>query len=281
MQLTPRYDGPTLLHVDDAIGDPRVPLIRQRRRLVDELRRVEADDLWATPSRCEGWSVQDVALHLISTDRFWGMSIAAGLEGRPSRFLTTFDPVATPPQLVEPMRALPSREVLDRLANGVESLADAVGTLEDDALNQLAEGPPGHVAIRSVLLHALWDSWIHERDVLLPLGRAQEHHDDEILAVLAYVAALGPAFAAAAGATREGTLVVEATNPAAVLVVDEGPTVTVRLGDPSAPTDGDARLTGDAVALVEALSFRGPLPAPLASEDEWLLGGLREVFDQT
>ena len=38
-------------------------------------------------------------------------------------------------------------------------------------------------------------------------------------------------------------------------------------------------LAGDAVTLVEGLSFRGPLDHALADEDRWLLGGLAEVFD--
>ena len=282
MQLTPRYDGPTLLHVDEAIGDPSAPLIRQRRRLVEELRTLR-DDEWRAPSRCDGWTVQDVVLHLISTNQFWGMSIGAGLAATPTRFLATFDPVATPPQLIAPLRALPPAEVLDRLAQGVEALADTTRTLDDDALARLAEGPPGHIAIRAVLLHALWDSWIHERDILVPLGRRQALEDDELMGSLAYAAALGPAFAATAGSTREGTLVVDATDPDTLLIVDEGTTVTVRLGDRQRPPTDDpgTTLTGSAVELIEALSFRAPFPAPLDEQDQWLLGGLGEVFDRT
>lgn len=278
MQLTPRYDGPTLLHVDEALGNPAEPLVRQRRRLVEELRTLD-DDQWRTPSRCDGWTVQDVVLHLISTNQFWEMSIAAGLDRKPTRFLATFDPVATPPQLIEPLRALPPAEALDRLSQGVESLADAIRALDDGALALPAEGPPGHIAIRAVLLHALWDSWIHERDVLLPLGRAQAHDDDELVGCLAYAAGLGPAFAATAGSTREGTLVIKATDPDVVVIIDEGPTVTVRLGKPGAPPADAPQLAGTAVALVEALSFRVPFPLPLAAEHEWLLGGLGQVFD--
>ena len=39
-------------------------------------------------------------------------------------------------------------------------------------------------------------------------------------------------------------------------------------------------LTGDAVELLEALSFRAPLDVDLADDDRWVLGNLGEVFDQ-
>ena len=277
MQLTPRYDGPTLLHVDDAIGDPVVPLVRQRRRMVATLADLD-DAAWGTPSRCDGWTVQDVICHLVSTNQFWGMTIGAGLAGKPTRFLSTFDPVATPPQLIEPLRGLPPSAVLNQFSTSVESLAEATVGLDPAARALPAEGPLGHVSITAVLLHARWDSWIHERDVLLPLGGAPTQEDDELVSTLAYAAGLGPAFAAAGGSTREGTLVVDATDPRTVVVVDEGPTVTVRLGDPSSPATG-TRLAGRTAELIDALSFRAPFPSPLAAEDEWLLGGLGEVFD--
>ena len=43
--------------------------------------------------------------------------------------------------------------------------------------------------------------------------------------------------------------------------------------------DDAPRLAGGAVALVEGLSFRGPLQHGLSADDEWLLGGLGDVFE--
>ena len=277
MQLTPRYDGPTLLHVDAAVGNPAIPMVRQRRRLVEILRSL-ADADWQAASRCDGWRVQDVVAHLASTNQFWSMSVGAGLAGKPTRFLATFDPVTTPAQLVEPTRARAPAQVLEQFASSVEGLAAAVAGIDDAGLATTAEAPPGHVAITAVLLHALWDSWVHERDILLPLGADQAREDDELVGCLAYVAGLGPAFAASTGSDRTGTLVVASTDPDTTVVVDVGPTVTVRLAE-AAPPAADARLTGPAVDLIEALSFRGPFPTPLPPEQEWLLGGLGAVFD--
>ena len=77
MRLKPRYDTPGFLRFEGPLDDPSVPLLRQRRRLASIVAELD-DAQWATPSRCEGWSVQDVIAHLVDTDRFWAISIAAG-----------------------------------------------------------------------------------------------------------------------------------------------------------------------------------------------------------
>lgn len=125
--------------------------------------------------------------------------------------------------------------------------------------------------------HALWDAWIHERDVLLPLGLEPAQEADEIARSLEYAAALGPTFLAMFGSTRPGTLVVDGTDPDTHVVVELGPTVVVHDGAAA----GDAvRLTGPSVALVEALSARAPLPCTVDDDQRWMLGGMVTAFDQ-
>ena len=256
-------------------GDPSVPVLRQRRRLARTVAAL-GDDEWATPSRCEQWSVQDVIAHLIGTDQFWAVSIAAGLAGTPTRYLAAFDPVATPAQMVDGLRTMAPSEVAARYLETVETLAQLLGDLDEAAWSKPAEAPPGHIALHALALHALWDAWIHERDIVLPLGLTPTVEDDEVAGCLRYVAALGPAFLASTGSTRRGRLSVAATDPDVAFVVDVGPTVVV--SDLSAP-GGGACLDGDAVALVEGLSFRSPLNHRLAEPDRWLLGGLGQVFE--
>lgn len=277
MQLNPRYEGAPVLCLDVPLEDPRTAMLRQRRRLLSTLRELDAER-WGEASRCAGWSVQDVAAHLVSTDRFWAVSVRSGLAGSPTRFLATFDPVATPEQLVGPSRDQSPAAVLADLTASVDDLGDALAGVGPDGWSTLAEAPPGHVALEAVVLHALWDGWVHERDVVLPLGLAVTEEPDEVTACLAYVAALGPVFLATAGSQRTGRLEVAADSPACRFVVEAGPTVTVRL--PVAADAGAPRLTGPAVDLIEALSFRAPLRHDLGAGDRWLLGGLAEVFDQ-
>jgi hypothetical protein len=126
-----------------------------------------------------------------------------------------------------------------------------------------------------VALHALWDSWVHERDILIPLSRQQAVEFDEVLLSLAYAAALGPGLRAAAGSTSTGSLGVIGRHPKIELTVEAGSEATVHLG---VPEDADATIEGDAVQLVEALSLRAPR-LPIAEKHRWLLAGLDEAFD--
>jgi hypothetical protein len=222
--------------------------------------------------------VQDVIAHLVDTNQFWTMSIGAALRGEPSRFLATFDPVATPAALVDAARSRSSVEVLEQFVTTNDAFAQTIADLDEASWVLLGEAPPGHVPVRAVAVHALWDSWVHERDVLIPLGVAPVEEPDEIVACLGYAAALSPAFAVAGGSTRRGSVDIEATDPDCRFVVDVGETVELRNGE---PLSGALRLTGGAVELLEALSFRVPLPCPVDDEQRWLLAGLAEVFDQT
>lgn len=276
MQLTPRYDGPPVLRLTGEHPDPAEVLLRQRRRLADVLAGL-SDEQWSTPSRCEAWDVRGVAAHLVDVDRFWTFSIGAGRAGEPTRFLAAFDPVATPPQLVDAMADVDPAALLETFRAGIDGLAAALADLDETGWDIAAEAPPGHIPLRALALHALWDGWVHERDIVLPLGLAPVEETDEVAACLLYAAALGPAFAACAGSERTGTLVVEATDPATRVVVDIGSDVTASLGG-VVPADAVV-LRGGAVELVEALSLRAPLPV-LPTEDRWVLAGLSTVFDQ-
>jgi uncharacterized protein (TIGR03083 family) len=274
VELTPRYDGPPALEV---VGPPDVlaPLSRQRRRLGELLAGLD-DTEWATPSRCEGWTVRDVVAHLIGAEQFWALSVGAGATGEPTRFLVGFDPVATPAAMVDATRDQRPAEVLDGYRQASEALLDALAALEPDQWSLLTEAPPGHISIQAMAMHALWDGWIHERDVALPLGRTPVEEDDELRACLRYVAGLGPAFLATVGSERTGAIVVDGTDPDVHVVVEVGP--TARVHDGEAPA-GAVAVRGRTVELVEAMSFRAPVPFEVAEEDRWMFTGLAGAFD--
>ena len=275
MQLSPRYDGPVPLSVEVPLPDPSIPLLRQRRRLADILEALDTEQ-WESPSRCSGWSVHDVAAHLVGVNRFWSVSVRSGLAGTPTRFLTAFDPVTTPQALVEPMRALSHAAVLGDYNESLDELAATLDGVDGDSWSQLAEAPPGHVALRDLALHALWDAWVHERDIALPLALTPVEEADELTACLLYAAILGPTISAAAGSSQSGTLVVNAERPTIEFVVAVGDSVVARRrmpGDPDSP-----ELHGSAVDLIEGLSLRLPLDHDLLPEDRWLVDGLAQVF---
>ena len=274
MRVTPRYDGPALLEIAGPLDDQLVPLTRQRRRFETMLAGL-TDDEWRAPTRCDGWTVQDVAAHLVGVNAFWQMSIMAGLAGEPTRVLTNFDPASTPPLLIEPMRVLPPLEVLARLVASHDALLAVVAELDDAGWAMPAESPAGHVPVRLLAFHALWDCWIHERDVALPLGRTPAIEADEVASSLRYAAALGPGFLISGGDGCRGRFAVDAHGSPTQFWLEVDDSVHVHDGGPP----GDAPyLRGDAVALTEALSVRAPLPADAPAEWHGLLGGLAAAF---
>jgi uncharacterized protein (TIGR03083 family) len=275
VQLNPRYEEPPVLRFDLSIADPSAPLERQRRRLTELLATLDHDQ-WSTPSRCDGWSVKDVVAHLIGTNQFWNLSIAAGLAGEPTRLLTSFDPVSTPAAMVEALGSVEPTTLLEQLTNSNDALAETIAGLDAEAWSMPAEAPPGHLAVRAVVLHALWDAWIHERDIMLPLGLEQAWEEDEVTGCILYVSALGPMFLATAGSNRIGTLGVTATDLGLSFLVEVGETVVIHDGSAA---EGDASLVGLGVQLVESLSCRASSPATLIAADQWMLEGLPMMFE--
>jgi len=275
MKIKPRYDGPAVLRFEPAPKDPAVPMLRQRRRLAALLATFD-EGQWAAPSRCRGWASRDVVSHLITVNSFWTASITAGRSGVPTRYLAGFDPVATPAQMVDSAPAATTPELLDAFTASNESLAAALDGIDARGRARPAEAPPGHLAIDAVVLHALWDGWIHERDIALPLGLAPDEEPDEVAAGLRYAVGLGPALLAANGSTRTGRFAVRADGPGVELAVEISPDVVVRDDSGASPLP---TIVGGAVELLESFSLRSSPPA-LPGTDGWMVEGLSVLFDQ-
>lgn len=274
MMLAPRYDGPVVLSIDGSADDQLVPFHRQRRRMLAMLAEL-TDEQWISASRCDGWAARDIVAHLVDVNAFWHVSIAAGLAGEPSRLLEGFDPATTPPMLVGRMSALSARQVFDRFVSSSEALLDIASDLTDEQWSRLAESPAGHVPIRLVVQHALWDCWVHERDIAVPLGIAPVADPDELTSCLRYAAVIGPVLGLGLGRAPSTLVAVEATDPAIRFVVEIDGSVSLR--DEAAA--GVPSLRGDALALVEALSLRAPMPTSSPIEWSLLLAGLATAFD--
>lgn len=275
MKLSPRYDGPALFSIDGRADDQAVVVHRQRRRMEAMLAEL-SEEQWQAPSRCEGWTVQDVVAHLVTVNGFWEASVKGGLAGTPTRILAGFDPATHPPLLVEPMRALSGREILDQFVTSDDAFLGALAPLDDAGWSTVAESPPGHVSIRLLAAHALWDSWIHERDIALPLGLAATEEPDELASSLRYAAVVGPALTITQDRAFAGKLAVAATDPDVCFTLEVSDSVVVR--DESPSSDAPC-LRGSAVALIEALSVRAPLPADAPREWHELVTGLATVFE--
>ena len=276
MQLRPRYEGPSILIMDGPADDQLLPLTRQRRRLQALLRTLD-EEQWMAPSRCEAWTVRDVIAHLVGVNAFWHASVLAGLKGNPTRVLAGFDPAATPPLMVDSMKALTCADVLAEFISTNEAFLDLVAGLTLAEWSTPVESPPGHVPVRLLAQHALWDCWIHERDIAIPLAISPIVEVDEVTSCLRYAAAVGPALGLELGVVALGTYAIEATDPVVRFVLDVGDSVVVR-NDDHCSADVPC-LRGDAVALTEALSLRAAMPPAAPGEWTRLGNALVTAFD--
>lgn len=274
MLLSPRYEGPPIISISGTSDDQFALASRQRRRLESLLAELSGED-WSRSSRCDHWTVSDVVAHLVGVNTFWHASLTAGLAGRPTRFLTAFDPAETPAQMVTQMRGLAPNELLNQLISTNDAFVETVSGVDEEGSELLAEAPPGYLPIRLVVQHALWDCWIHERDIAIPLGVTTPTEPDEVRSCLVYAAALSPALAIGCDQRVAGEFALKVTDPAASYVLDIDETVAVRATERlPAPY-----LEGDAVTLVEALSLRTPFPNDAPAEWQQLLGGLVTAFN--
>jgi uncharacterized protein (TIGR03083 family) len=222
----------------------------QRQRFAAVLRRFGPDD-WAAPTRCADWSAHDVIRHLCDCN-----AIAAGTDAHALDFTAGFDPRITPcgwPALSADES--PSASFSRFLATTAELLA----LLRD----RLAHGlrfdvclPYGPMDWTILVLHAFWDSWLHERDVLLARGREHPTDGDATSYAAAYGVFIAAAVAAMFGEQVQQTLTLGGDGGGVFKLNTHG-TVTL--------TASRVTLAGPSAAeATDALAGRAPATAALA-----------------
>jgi len=224
---------------------------RQRQRFAAVLRDFGPGD-WAAPTRCAAWSAHDVVRHLCDGSTKLAL---LGPDDRTLDLSTGFDPRITP-------RSWPAISGTESPAGTLTHFLAVTGDLLAVARDRLARGhrfdvrlPYGTMDWTVLLLHGFWDSWLHERDILLAQGR--EHPTDGD--ATGYAAAYG-LFMAAAVAAMTGRPVrarLDLSGPGGgVFDLDDrgGVTLTATWGAAAGPP---------AAAAADALAGRAPLAAVL------------------
>lgn len=225
---------------------------------------------WEHPSRNPAWSVHDTVRHVADA-----MQIAAAqVTGEPAPFASgEFDPRTTPGVWMAASAGQPPSRTIERFADAAEQLRARVGermTAGDASLGATVYGP-AHWTVNVV--HILWDSWLHERDVMLPLGlpATSTLGEQRLVALYGLVMAMVPArmmdqpFAATIDLTASGGRVVAVAHESGAISSAETPAV-------------DAPLAADLCSLVDSLSGRGASVVDLVPEAPAMLGALAEFM---
>jgi uncharacterized protein (TIGR03083 family) len=173
---------------------------QQRQRFVTLLQGFGPAD-WAAPSRCAEWSAHEVVRHLCDTNM---NAIALEPDDRTLDVSAGYDPRITPRQwLIASAGETPGDTLSRFVATTEERFArDRARLAEGSRFDVRLPFGPADWTVR--MLHGFWDSWLHERDVLLATGRKHPTDDDATV----YAAAYG-LFIAGAVASRFGAQVQE------------------------------------------------------------------------
>lgn len=145
-------------------------LSRQHAELADLLRRLSADD-WTRGTRCAGWHVGDVVLHLSQTDEMAVASLddrvegfmAAKLAGEPGA--ATVDDGAA--MMVERERGLTPAALFDRWCEASNQLE--VKLMESDE-HRRVRWVAGELSVRTLATTRLTECWIHTCDIADAVG---------------------------------------------------------------------------------------------------------------
>ena len=136
-----------------------VPGVLAEYRSFGELLANLSEEEWRSPSRCEGWSVGDVAGHVVGQ-----LSDVTALR---------LDGLGTPEvtaRQVEERRGRKASELAEELDAATQTASELIGSFDEDAYN--AEGPQGNGQTLGAGLESLWfDTFLHADDIRVALGQ--------------------------------------------------------------------------------------------------------------
>lgn len=126
---------------------------------------------WEAPSRCDGWTVSDVVLHLAQTDEMALASVqgrfAEYLDSVARRIEPTADVDAGAALMVASERGAPPAEVHARWLDGSTALRSALAECDPGTR---VPWVAGELSARTLATTRLAEAWIHTGDVAYAFG---------------------------------------------------------------------------------------------------------------
>jgi uncharacterized protein (TIGR03084 family) len=233
--------------MDKDAGDAANALAAQHAELAGLLQSLAVGD-WDRPTRCPGWSVSDVVLHLAQTDE---MSIAS-LEGRTAGFIA--ERTAGPPGggpgsvsdggpgggpggtvddgaalMVARERGAPFDQVLSRWRAASGTLDEM---LEGADPHRRVVWVVGELSIRTLITTRLAEAWIHGGDIAEAVG-AEVKADDRLRHIARLAWRTLPYAFAREGRELSGPVAFELVGPSGEQwrFIPENPPATVVRGE--------------------------------------------------
>jgi len=167
----------------------RRPRLAQPAPPAARLARRPSRRAWDGPTRCEGWTSPTWCATSLGT-QFLGYTLAEAADGTGDHAPAGHGhPDHGGVGGRTPGRPAPAEARV--LLTGTDEQVDAaLDRLGGPGLLATAESPPGHVPAHLALAHFLFDSWVHEYDLLLPRGEHRLVDPLEARVVVGYLTGL-------------------------------------------------------------------------------------------
>lgn len=182
-------DGGVPFSVPGRPEEIAVAWISHRQRLRNWFASL-APDGWSGATRCTDWRVLDLAQHLVSGAQFLGYTLHQSGKGEATRLLVGFDSQQTAVETAADFDGLAPQSLLEQMTAMDARVHLQLDMLSGDTAAAPAEAPPGQVPAYVAVNHFLFDSWVHERDLLLPANELPVIEPTEAAMVASYVVAL-------------------------------------------------------------------------------------------
>ena len=184
------YDGSGVpLRIDEDLAAPAEAWRSQRARMGQWLDALP-EDAWSGPTRCEDWDVTLLVRHLASGCQFLGYTLHKAAAGTATTLLTGFDTHVTVNAAAAMLGDLTPAQAREAMTVADASVEREFSALGPDGWMAAAEAPPGRVPAYLAVSHFLFDSWVHEYDLMVPRGEQPVLLVDEVVPVAAYILGL-------------------------------------------------------------------------------------------
>jgi uncharacterized protein (TIGR03083 family) len=219
-------------------------------------------DQWAAPSLCPGWSAQGAFAHVVSIEEVLCGWWPDGPTDPP--------PFVRIPEIHAELSTMPPDDLLGRFHDTVDRREAELETLDDAAFSTPCMTPVGPATYGRFMALRVFDCWVHERDIRVPLeipgddsGPEAEMALDEVRGSLGYIVGKKIGLADGMGIAFELTgpvperLLVRVDGRAAVVDALEDPDVTVTTDSLTFMLLACGRIDPDAAIADDRISWTG------------------------